>query len=82
MNDADNWKSSDFQNMNKFCENWVCESPHFGFNDLTWTDEFPIRVNLALKDGRFLPISGRMDLRTVGDENVTIIEIKETNAEG
>ena len=48
-----------------------------GFENLLWFSEYKIRHNLQLHDGKFLPISGRMDLRSMCENNPVIVEIKQ-----
>lgn len=73
------WKEGDFIRLIKICESWNIQAKANKFDDLLWFSEYKIRVNFQLPDGKFLPISGRMDLRSKCEEEPMIIEIKTTD---
>lgn len=73
------WKEGDFNRLAKICEGWNIQIKSKGFENLLWFSEYKVRHNLQLRNGKFLPISGRMDLRSMCEDNPVIVEIKTTN---
>jgi len=70
------FSEEDVNDIDNNFEQWVRQFNRFNFDELDWEYEQKIYLNRPLPNGKYLPISGVMDL--ICRENRTIIELKTT----